>query len=433
VELFQARRDRFLKSIAGGVAIFASPAQSLRNGDVEHPFRQDSDLYYLTGFPEPETVAVFAPENAEHPFILFVRPRDKEREVWTGRRAGVEGATERFGAAAAFPTTELEQRLPDLLLAAETLYYDVGGHNPGMDQKVLAALRTARSRRRRGAVAPRRIEEPHPLHELRLIKSEPELARLRRAAAITAEAHVEAMRQSRPGMHEYEVETLINHIFRKRGAAGPGYNTIVGAGDNATVLHYTNNDAALRAGELLLIDAGAEYDYYTADVTRTFPVGARFSGAQRAAYEMVLDAQLAAVGACTPGTTFDDVHKVAVRRLTEGMVDLGLLKGSIDELIEKKEYEKFYMHRTGHWLGMDVHDVGAYRDSDGSRKLQRGMVLTVEPGLYVARDGEVEVPEALRGIGVRIEDDVLVTDGAPEVLTRDVPKRTADVEALTAG
>jgi Xaa-Pro aminopeptidase len=411
------------------VAVIPSAAEVLRSNDTHYRYRQDSDFFYLTGFDEPESIAVVRPGHAEHPYTLFVRPRDPERETWEGRRAGVEGARQLHGADAAFPVEEFKEKLGELLDGARNVYFRLGVR-PDLDDllvKQIAAMRQ-RSRTQR---APDSITDPGAiLSEMRLVKSDEEIELMRRAADIAAEAHVEAMRAARPGMYEYEIEALVEYVFRRGGATGPAYTTIVGGGANATVLHYVTNDAILRAGDLLLIDAGCEFRGYASDITRTFPVSGRFTPAQREIYSVVLEAQLACVEMAGPGVTMEDLNERAVSMLTEGMLRLGLLRGDAGKLIEEKAYKKFFMHGLGHFLGMDVHDVGRYKLEDGPRKLASGNVITVEPGLYVAEDAE-DVPERFRGVGVRIEDDVLVTPEGRLVLTDKVPKRLEEIEELT--
>lgn len=426
-----ARRARYLDALGEDAALLFGNAHPLRNGDAEYRYRQASDLYYLTGWEDPEVAALFRP-GADLPFILFVQPKDKERETWTGRRPGVDGARERFGADAAFPFHELAQRLPVLLQGYGRLHYRFGDE-PAHDAMVFGALRApTRAAARNGLEVPWQVLDPgRVLGEMRLRKTAEELELLRVAGRISAEAHVEAMRVGKPGAWEYEVEAAIDHHFRRRGGNGPGYTTIVGGGANACILHYVTNREQLRDGELCLVDAGCEFQYYTADITRTWPIGGRFSGPQRAVYEVVLRAQLAAIDAARPGRPYREMHDVAVRVLTEGMVDLGLLEGDLDELIVEEKYRRYYMHGTGHWLGLDVHDAGRYWTGLASRALEPDMVVTVEPGIYVPADDE-EAPEALRGIGVRIEDDVRVTDAEPEVLTAGCPKTIEDVEAACA-
>jgi len=430
--VFRRRRERYMDQIGDrGVAVICSPPEAIRNGDVHHPFRQTSDLLYLTGFVEPETTLVLRPE-AKQAVVLFVRPRDPERETWDGRRAGVAGAVADYGADVAYPMAELNERLPSLLANRDDLYYSVGV-DADADRLITATVGQLRARARRGEKPPRRIVDPAGvLHEMRLHKTDEELAIMRRAAAITAEAHIEAMRTAAGGVGEYELEALVNYTFRRRGGSGPGYSTIVGSADNATILHYTENDRVVRDGELILIDAGCEVTGYTADVTRTFPVNGTFSDAQRRVYEVVLAAETAGIEMTRPGVTIGDIHKRCVQVLTAGMVELGLLKGPVADRISDESYKRFYMHRTSHWLGMDVHDVGAYLDGDASRPLEPGMVLTIEPGLYIAA-GSKGVDAAMLGIGVRIEDDVLVTADGCSVLTEAVPRTVEDVERTCRG
>jgi Xaa-Pro aminopeptidase len=375
---------------------------------------------------------VLRPGHAETPFVMFVRPRDPAAETWTGRRAGVEGATRDFGADAAFPVGELDAKLAEILAGAEEVHFPFG-REPALDATVSRALARLRAAERRGRRAPVRLVDARlSVHELRLVKSPDEVALQRRAAAITAEAHAAAMRAARPGVNEGEIEALIDYTFRRRGGTGPGYPTIVGGGVNATILHYVENDQPLAAGALLLVDAGCEVDGYTADVTRTFPVGGRFSDPQRRLYEAVLETQLAAIEAVKPGATIDAIHEQVVVGLTRHLVALGLLSGNVDipKLVEDGAYKPYYMHRTSHWLGMDVHDVGFYSQEGVARPLAPGMVLTIEPGLYVAPDADA--PAEFRGLGVRIEDDILVTPSGHENLTFETPKSVAELEKLTA-
>ena len=430
-DAYAARRQALMERIGPrAVAIMGGKQPTHRNSDVENRFRQSGDVLYLTGFHEPETIVVLAP-GREKKFVMFVRPKDPERETWTGRRAGLEGAQQKYGADVAFAVDKLGEELPKLLDGADEVYF-VPGDEGALDQRILKALADLRAAERRGSLAPTRMTDLRTtLHELRLRKDEHALSRMRRAAEITAEAHVAAMRAAKGGVNECEIEALIDYTFRRRGGFA-GYGTIVGGGANATILHYVDNCEPLQQGQLLLIDAGCEVDGFTADVTRTYPVGARFTPMQKRAYELVLDVEKRCIAAVRPGATIDGIHAQAVELLTAGMVELGLLQGEVKELIEKGTYRRFYMHRTSHWLGLDVHDVGAYAVAGRSRPLEAGMVLTVEPGLYVATDA-ADVPAELRGLGIRIEDDVLVTADGHEVLTRAIPKETADLEALTAG
>ena len=430
-EEFQRRRAALMERMApGSVAILPAAAEAARNRDVHYPYRQDSDFYYLSGFPEPEAVMVIAPGREQGAYVLFCREKDPKREVWDGFRAGLQGAIDEYGADEAFPIGEIDATLPGILEDREQVYCALGDC-PAFDQRVLGWVNALRQRVRAGTRAPNRfVALAQALHGMRLIKSAAEVEAMRRSAGIAVEAHVRAMRACKPGLYEYQVEAEFLHHFRVHGCE-PSYPCIVGGGANACVLHYIANTDRLRDGDLLLIDAGAEYDYYASDVTRTFPVNGRFSPAQKALYEVVLAAQAAAIECVRPGRCWDDPHEAAVRVLTQGMVDLGILAGEVDGLIEKGEYKRFYMHRTGHWLGMDVHDVGEYKVDGAWRALEPGMTLTVEPGLYLAPDSE-GVPEAFRGLGIRIEDDVLVTETGAEVLTAACPKSVAEIEAAMA-
>jgi Xaa-Pro aminopeptidase len=413
------------------VAILPAAREVTRSNDSEYRFRQDSDFYYVTGFGEPDAIAVVAPSKEEQ-FTLFVRPRDPEKETWTGRRAGVEGAKATFGASAAFPVEEFQAKLAEMLDGARNLYYRLGGGNPDLDQQIVRQISHMRVMGRRGVRPPQAIVDPGAiLNEMRLFKSEEEIALMQRSADIASEAHREAMKAARPGMKEYEIEALIEYIFRKSGASAPAYNTIVGGGANATILHYINNDAELRDGDLLLIDAGAEYEGFASDITRAFPVSGRFNEAQRDVYQLVLDCQERCIEMVAPGVTLEEMHERSVEILTEGMVRLGLLQGDVKTLIEEGGYKKFYMHRLGHYLGMDVHDVGVYTADGQPRPVEAGIVMTVEPGLYIAEDAE-GIPDKYRGIGVRIEDDVLVTTDGHLVLTDKAPKQIEEIEALMA-
>ncbi len=454
-EVYAARRQRLMERLGpGAIALFASRPERARNSTSQYRFRQPSDVLYFTGFDEPGTTVILragaapvspgqpretadasAPERgagappppvADGRFVMFVRPRDPATEVWDGRRAGVQGAVAQFGAEVAYPAHELRERLAALICNCEELHYAVGV-DPQLDALVMETIASLRGTERRNQRPPRAIVDPMAaVHELRLHKQPEELALLRRAAAITAEAHVAAMRAGRPGVGEHELEALVDYTFRRRGGNGPGYNTIVGSGDNATILHYIENRATLRDGQLVLIDAGCELGNYTADVTRTFPANGRFSPAQRELYELVLAVQLSAIELVKPGATINDIHHHCVRELTDGMIRLGLLTGSREERIADGGYRKFFMHGTSHWLGMDVHDVGAYTASGAPRPLAPGMVITVEPGVYCPDTDDV--PERFRGLGVRIEDDILVTTEGHENLTQSCPKTVEEIE-----
>jgi Xaa-Pro aminopeptidase len=410
------------------VAIIPGAHDTTRSNDTHYRFRQDSDFFYLTGFEEPDAIAVIKPES-DKKYTLFVRPRDPEREIWDGRRAGVEGAKSEFGATEAFPVVEFETRLREFLDGADVLYYRLGVDR-NLDDTIVKEIANMRAVNRKPVHPPQTIIDPATIvHEMRVLKSPEEIEIMQAAADIAAEAHCEAMKAAKPGMQEYQIEALIEQIFRRHGAAGPAYTSIVGAGPNATVLHYINNDGELRDGELLLVDAGAEYKGYASDITRTFPINGRYTKPQREIYDLVLKAQMACVEMVRPGTTHDQLKQHSIAVLTEGMVELGLLKGKPEVLIKEKKHEKFYMHGLGHMLGIDVHDVGRYYFGQDSRALEAGVVMTVEPGLYIAPDTK-DVPEKYLGIGVRIEDDVLCTNNGPRVLTHKVPKQAEEIEAL---
>jgi Xaa-Pro aminopeptidase len=432
--VFADRRDRFLHRLGGVAAVIPAAPLVTHHADVEHAFRQNSDFWYLSGFDEPGAVALFLPHRPDNPFVLFVPPRDPAAEVWNGFRWGVEGAVERFGADLAHPISELAERLGEYLEGAEGIAFRVGRH-PQIEPLVLGAWARQLDRAPRSGRAALGLVAPCPmLHELRLRKGPEEISRLREAARISAEAHELARQVARPGLSERQVQAVIEQHFLEQGARGAAYGSIVAGGDNACVLHYTANDAPLREGDLLLIDAGCSLvDYYNGDITRTFPISGRFSGEQRALYELVLAAQESAVAAVAPGRSADEVHDTAVRVLVEGLRDLGLLAGELDGLIEQGAYRHLYMHRTGHWLGLDVHDVGAYRLGEHPVQLEPGMVLTVEPGLYISDrlavpEGQPAIDDRWKGIGIRIEDDVAVTDRGHEVLTAAALKAAAAME-----
>jgi Xaa-Pro aminopeptidase len=426
--VFAARRQRFLERMGpGAVAILQGARLVTRSADTEFPFRQDSDFHYLTGFDHPHAVALLRSDGGP-PYTLFVEPRDRAAETWTGYRPGVAGAVADYGADEAHPSDELDAKLPGVLERAQRLYH-VLGRSAKLDARIVEILEAMRLRSRLGLVPAAEIVDPrHVLHEMRLRKEPAELEIMRRAAAISAEAHREAARLAEDGRFEYELEAALLYQFRRLGAAGPAYNPIVGGGRNATVLHYIRNDQKLVDGELVLIDAGCELEGYASDVTRTYPVGGGYRGAQRAVYEVVLEANLAGLALAKPGATLKAIHEASTRRLVEGMLELKLLSGSLDELIQSEAQRRYYMHNTSHWLGLDVHDAGAYALDGKPRPLEPGMVFTVEPGLYIAADDE-RAPAELRGIGVRLEDDVVITASGCEVLSAAIPKHPADVEA----
>lgn len=425
---FAKRRKRLMQAMSSDtIAILPTANEKKRNRDTEYPYRADSDFYYLSGFPEPEAVAVLIPGRAHGEFLLFCRERDAEMETWHGRRAGLEGAISKYGADDAFPISDIDEILPGLLENKKRVYYTMGAH-ADFDRQVMEWINALRNKSRVGVHVPGEfVSLDHLLHDMRLYKTAAELKVMRKAAKIAAQAHLRAMRACRPGMYEYQLEGEILHEFITQGARFPAYNSIVGGGANGCILHYTDNADELKNGDLVLIDAGCEYDYYATDITRTFPVNGRFSPAQRALYDLVLDANLAAIEKVQPGNNWNQPHEAAVKVLTQGLVKLGLLKGRVPQLIKDQAYRKFYMHRTGHWLGMDVHDVGDYKVGDEWRVLEQGMVLTIEPGLYI--NPARSVAKKWHNIGIRIEDDVLVTRTGHEVLSCNAIKEAEAIEA----
>ncbi len=430
---FARRRKRLMQAMGrDSIAILPSSPVRPRNRDVEHPYRPDSDFFYLTGFPEQEAVAVLVPGRDHSEYILFCRENDPEMETWNGRRAGLDGAMEQYGADDAFPITDIDEILPGLLENRERVYYAMGC-NPDFDRQVMEWINLLRKKSRAGVHTPGEfIALDHLLHDMRLYKSAAEVRTMRKAAQISAKAHKRAMRVSQPGVMEYQLESEILHECMQHGARFQAYPSIVGGGANGCILHYTENESPLKDGDLVLIDAGCELDCYASDITRTFPVNGRFSKAQRDLYELVLEANYAAIEQVKPENHWNRPHEAALKVLTKGLVKLGLLKGRVDTLIKNEAYRRFFMHRTGHWLGMDVHDVGDYKVGEEWRVLEPGMVLTIEPGLYVA-PGSKGIAKKWWGIGIRIEDDVLVTQDGYEVLSKDVPKEPDEIEALMAG
>src|SRR3954454_1162352 len=427
LSIYRSRRERLARAMGAGIAIIPTAPERIRNRDTHYPYRFDSHFYYLTGFAEPEAVLVIV-AGAQPKSVLFCRTRNEEREVWDGFRYGPEAARERFGFDEAQPIESLDEALVELIKNEPALFYPVGA-DAAFDARVIGWLNDVRARARDGTAAPERVQDVRALiDEQRLIKDPREIATMRRSARIAAIGHRRAMQATRPGKNEYEVEAELLYEFRRGGAQFPAYWPIVAGGANACVLHYVFNNAVLRAGDLLLIDAGCELDGYASDITRTFPVSGHYSGAQREVYDVVLAAQLAAIAEARAGNKWNEPHDAAVRVLTQGMLDLKLLSGSLDAALEKETYKRFYMHRTGHWLGLDVHDAGEYKRAGKWRALEPGMTLTVEPGLYIR--AAADVPERLHNIGVRIEDDVLIGASGCEVLTVDAPKRIEDVEAL---
>ncbi|MDY6942843.1 MAG: Xaa-Pro aminopeptidase [Pseudomonadota bacterium] len=413
----------------GTIAIVPAASERLRNRDVHYPFRQDSDFFYLTGFPEPDAVAVIAPGRKQGEYVLFCRDRDPEKEVWDGYRAGPEGACRDYGADDAFPIEDIDDILPSMLERTERVYYTMGTHG-SFDQRLIGWLNRLRQQARAGVHIPwELVSLEHLLHEMRLFKGRAELSLMRKAGKLAARTHRQAMQRCRPGMFEYELAAEYTYEFAKQGCEH-AYPPIVGAGGNGCVLHYIENSSQMKDGELVLVDAGAELNHYASDITRTFPVGGRFSDVQRAVYEIVLAAQQAAIDAVVPGCNWNQPHEAAVQVLCQGLVDLGVLKAPVEQVIESQAYRRYYMHRTGHWLGMDVHDVGDYKVGDQWRALEPGMVLTVEPGLYLRASDDLD--PKWHNIGIRIEDDVLVTRNGPEVLTRDAPKSIVEIESVMA-
>lgn len=430
-EYAQRRQQLMQRMTPNSIAILPAATISTRNNSVDYPYRQNSDFYYLSGFQEPEAVLVLIPQREHGEFILFCRERNPERELWDGLRAGQDGAIADYQADDAFPISDIDDILPGLIEGRERVYYSVG-NNPEFDQQMMEWLNSIRSKARMGAQPPKEfVVLDHLLHNARLYKSPAEIATMQKAADISCRAHVRAMQAAKPGLYEYHLEAELDYEFRKGGARLPAYSSIVASGSNACILHYTENNALLQHGDLVLIDAGCELDCYASDITRTFPVNGRFSPEQTAIYEIVLQANLAAMEYISPKHHWNDAHDVTVQVITAGLLELGLLHGELDELISSEAYKPFYMHRAGHWLGLDVHDVGDYKVNGQWRKLEPGMTMTVEPGIYIAVDN-LDVPAQWRGIGVRIEDDVVVTEQGCRVLTSAVPKTIADIEALMA-
>jgi len=425
---YARRRARVGQRMGDAALVLPGGLQRQRSNDTEFRFRPDSDFHYLTGLCEPEAVLVWRPAR-EPALTMFVRAKDPSAEVWTGRRIGPQGAIEQFGADAAFELSELDAKLFDLLDGVERVYVPFD-RAPGIRRRVLGAIDRLHRHNRTGKTPPAALMDTRGLMgEERIVKDGAALESLRHAVKLTVDAHAEAARALVPGQYEHEFEARLEYHYRRHGSTGPGYGNIVGAGDNATILHYVDNDAPMRDGELLLVDSGAEWEYFTGDLTRCYPVNGKFSGPQRDLYEVVLEANTRGVAGCVVGGTVEKIHDTCLRVLVAGLIDLGLLEGSVDDAIERETYKRYYMHRTSHWLGVDVHDVGAYTIDRVQRPLCPGHVLTVEPGLYVAGHDD-QAPGAFRGIGIRLEDDVLVTDQGPDVLTAEAPKRVDAVESL---
>jgi Xaa-Pro aminopeptidase len=428
---FAARREKLAKTNPGAVFIFPANPEVLRNPDVYYAFRQESNFFYLSGFEEPEAFLVIAPSKGSgtHKTVLFVRRRDPLKEMWEGERYGVEGALSVFAADEAYPIDEFDGKLPELLNGSEKIYYRLG-LSEEVDRRVLGCLETYRRSLGRTGKTLSPIADPNEtVGEMRLFKSAEEADLLRKACQITALTHKTAMKEVRPGMNEFEMEALIDYSFRKNGCQRVGYGSIVAGGKNAACLHYRANNEVLRDGDLLLIDAGGEYDYYTSDITRTFPIGKGFTKAQSVAYDLVLKAQKSCIDMSKPGAKLPDIHKHACEVITDGLLSMGLLKGKRDELVKSDGFKKFYPHGTGHWLGMDVHDVGLYQKDGKPREVEPGMCFTIEPGFYV-QPADKDMAGEYQGLGIRIEDDILITKTGCEVLTKDAPKERAEIERL---
>ena len=427
---FARRRKALIDRMEpNSIAILTAASESIRNRDANYAYRQDSDFYYLSGFAEPQAVIVLVPEREHGEYLLFCRERNREREIWDGYRAGPEGACNDYDADDAFPISDIDEILPGLVEGRERVYYSMG-RDQQFDQRVMRWVNAIRTKVRSGASPPGEFTNlDHLLHDLRLFKSAAEIRLMRRAAEISAQAHIRAMQHCQPNRYEYELEAELLHNFVREGARFPAYNAIVGSGNNACILHYTDNDRQMKSGELVLIDAGCELEHYASDITRTFPVNGKFNQQQKAVYELVLDAQSAALNKARAGNHWNDPHEASVTTIVQGLIDLGLLKGSVEEAIKTDAYKRFYMHRIGHWLGMDVHDVGDYKIDGQWRLLEPGMVMTIEPGIYIAPDDQT-VAKKWRGIGIRIEDDVLITKNGNDVLSKDAPKTVQEIEDL---
>ncbi|WP_213878262.1 Xaa-Pro aminopeptidase [Pseudomonas sp. dw_358] len=430
-EYARRRKALMAQMEPNSIAILPAAAVAIRNRDVEHVYRQDSDFQYLSGFGEPEAVIALIPGREHGEYVLFCRERNPERERWDGLRAGQDGAISEYGADDAFPISDIDDILPGLIEGRDRVYSAMGS-NAEFDRHLMDWINVIRSKARLGALPPKEfVALDHLLHDMRLYKSAAEIKTMRHAAAISVKAHIRAMQASRAGLREFSLEAELDYEFRKGGAKMPAYGSIVAAGRNGCILHYQENDAALKDGDLVLIDAGCEIDCYASDITRTFPVSGTFSPEQKALYDVVLKSQEAAFAAIGPNRHWNEAHEATVQVITQGLVDLGLLQGNVDELIASEAHREFYMHRAGHWLGMDVHDVGEYKVGGEWRVLEPGMTLTVEPGIYVAADN-TRVAKKWRGIGIRIEDDVVVTRKGCEILTDGLPRTTAEIESVMA-
>lgn len=430
-ETYAMRRREYIKRIGPkGVAILVASPESTRNNDSGYPYRASSDILYLTGFSEPKTVLVIAPGHPDGEVVMFVQDRDPLREQWEGRRAGTEGAVAQYGADVAYTVDQIDEKLPGYLADREQLHYTLG-QQPKFDERVIRWVHSLRHRRFKPSGAPKAILDVRDIiHEMRVRKDDAEIAQMRKAAKVSAEAHILAMQHCQPGIYEYELQALIEYHFTRNGADFPAYTSIVGTGANATCLHYNENRDRIEDGDIVLIDAGCELGFYAGDITRSFPASGKFTPAQRDLYQAVLEVEMSTIEILRPGLPYDAIREHSNRGLCQAMLDLNLLSGTVDQLMEEESFKKYYPHGIGHWLGLDVHDVGSYYEPNGdSRKLEPGMVLTIEPGLYVLPDEE-DAPEALRGVGVRIEDDILITEDGYENMTKSCPKSVEDIEAL---
>lgn len=432
-QAFAKRRQQVINQLpTDGIAILYSGAEQRKSGDQDYLFQPDTDFYYLTGFTEPDAVAVLIPYNNSHDFILFNRPRDMEREIWNGRRAGQEGACKIYGVTKAFSIDELDKLLPELLMDRNKIYYPLGRYTD-FDKRIIDQVVNLRSKIRSGITAPQQlINIESIIHSMRRIKDNYEIELMRKAGEISAHAHIKAMAACKPGMFEYEVEAELLYHFRRQGCKWPAYNPIVGGGANSCILHYNDNNMPLQNGDLLLVDAGGEYQGYASDITRTYPVNGKFTAEQRAIYDIVLEAQLAVIELVKPGTAYNTLQETAIRIITQGLVKLGIMQGDVNNLIQTQAYKAFYMHNIGHWLGLDTHDAGGYREHNEWVQLQPGFVLTIEPGIYISA-GTPGVAQKWWNIGIRIEDNLLVTSSGHEILTKSVPKTISEIEKIMAG
>ena len=429
---FSRRRAALIERMEpGSIAVLGAAPERVRSRDVHHAYRQDSDFYYLTGFAEAQALLVLAPGREDGETVLFCQPKDPQKELWEGILLGPDAAIETLGLDQAFAVAEIDRLVPELMAGRERVYFRIGA-DPDFDEKVTRWMRGAREKARLGGAAPGQfLLLDDLLHEMRLFKSEQEIRLMEEAARISAEGHRRIMQCCKPGIYEYELEAELLHAFMRNGSRAPAYGSIVGAGANACILHYVRNNARIADGDLVLVDAGCEYQYYAADITRTFPANGRFSAEQREIYQIVLQAQAAAIESVQPGAPWDAPHQASVKAIVDGLLELGLLAGAAQEIIETEAYKPFYMHRVGHWLGIDVHDVGSYKEGEDWRPYQPGMVTTIEPGIYIAPDNENVAPR-WRGIGVRIEDDVLVTESGNRILSEGIPRGTEEIETFMA-